>query len=61
MAAELPPGLKESMEHSKCEYRRLGKTGLKISVPILGAMSIGTPKWQPWVIEEEEVSITHDM
>jgi aryl-alcohol dehydrogenase-like predicted oxidoreductase len=39
---------------SKAEYRQLGKSGLKLSVPILGAMSIGSSKWQPWVIEEEE-------
>ncbi|KAE8859758.1 hypothetical protein PTNB29_06989 [Pyrenophora teres f. teres] len=39
---------------SKAEYKRLGKSGLKVSVPILGAMSIGSAKWQPWVIEEEE-------
>jgi hypothetical protein len=39
---------------SKAAYRRLGKSGLRVSVPILGAMSIGSSKWQPWVIEEEE-------
>ena len=27
------------------EYRRLGKSGLRVSVPILGAMSFGDPKW----------------
>ncbi|OAX32992.1 Aldo keto reductase [Rhizopogon vinicolor AM-OR11-026] len=35
------------------EYRTLGKTGLKVSVPILGAMSFGTSKWAPWVLDEE--------
>jgi predicted aldo/keto reductase-like oxidoreductase len=39
---------------SKAEYRNLGKSGLKVSVPILGAMSIGDKKWQPWVVEESE-------
>jgi hypothetical protein len=43
-------------EQPKIEYRRLGKSGLRVSVPILGAMSIGSSKWAPWVIEEEEVS-----
>ncbi|KAF2027692.1 aldo-keto reductase-like protein [Setomelanomma holmii] len=41
------------LKESKAEYVRLGKSGLKVSVPILGAMSIGSSKWQPWVIEEE--------
>ena len=41
------------LQESKAEYKRLGKSGLKVSVPILGAMSIGSSKWQPWVIEEE--------
>ncbi|KAG1727523.1 NADP-dependent oxidoreductase domain-containing protein [Suillus lakei] len=35
------------------QYRSLGKTGLKVSVPILGAMSFGTSKWAPWVLDEE--------
>ncbi|KAG1890484.1 NADP-dependent oxidoreductase domain-containing protein [Suillus fuscotomentosus] len=44
---------------SKAQYRSLGKSGLKVSVPILGAMSFGTSKWailnflQPWVLDEE--------
>ncbi|KAK1218344.1 hypothetical protein PQX77_018986 [Marasmius sp. AFHP31] len=36
------------------EYRRLGATGLKISVPVLGAMSFGSPEWNPWVLGEEQ-------
>ncbi|KIY53403.1 Aldo/keto reductase [Fistulina hepatica ATCC 64428] len=35
-------------------YRRLGSSGLRVSVPIVGAMSFGSKQWQPWVIEEEE-------
>lgn len=42
------------LKESKAEYRRLGNSGLRVSVPILGAMSIGSSKWQPWVIEEED-------
>lgn len=42
------------LKESKAEYKKLGKSGLRVSVPILGAMSIGSSKWQPWVIEEEE-------
>lgn len=44
MASEMP----------KAEYRQLGKSGLRVSVPILGAMSLGDKRWQPWVIEEDE-------
>jgi aryl-alcohol dehydrogenase-like predicted oxidoreductase len=36
-------------------YRRLGSSGLRVSVPILGAMSFGTDKWQPWVLNEDKV------
>lgn len=32
---------------------RLGKSGLKVSKVILGAMSYGDPKWQDWVLDEE--------
>ncbi|OAX32991.1 Aldo/keto reductase [Rhizopogon vinicolor AM-OR11-026] len=35
------------------EYRTLGKTGLKVSVPILGAARFGSPKWAPWILDEE--------
>ena len=45
-----------SSEHlPQVEYRQLGKSGLRVSVPILGAMSIGDKRWMEWVIEEEEV------
>lgn len=53
--AELPAYLQESLNNTKAEYRRLGKSGLHISVPVLGAMSFGTPEWQSWVIDEEKV------
>lgn len=39
---------------TQVEYRRLGKCGLRVSVPILGAMSFGDEKWAGgWVIGEE--------
>ncbi|KAH0834644.1 NADP-dependent oxidoreductase domain-containing protein [Lanmaoa asiatica] len=41
------------MSTPKVEYRQLGKSGLRVSVPILGAMSFGSPKWSPWVLDEE--------
>jgi aryl-alcohol dehydrogenase-like predicted oxidoreductase len=40
------------------EYVNLGKSGLRVSIPILGAMSIGHPEWAPWVIDEEKVCPT---
>ena len=43
----------------KAEYRRLGNSGLRISVPILGAMSIGDRRWADWVIEESDVGALH--
>jgi hypothetical protein len=54
----LPQSLKESVENSKVEYVNLGKSGLRVSIPILGAMSIGHPEWAPWVIDEEKVCPT---
>jgi aryl-alcohol dehydrogenase-like predicted oxidoreductase len=35
-------------------YNRLGKSGLKVSKIILGAMSYGSKEWQQWVLEEKE-------
>ena len=46
---------KTSPDLPKAEYRQLGKSGLRVSVPILGAMSFGDKRWAPWVIEEDEV------
>ncbi|KZO96985.1 Aldo/keto reductase [Calocera viscosa TUFC12733] len=42
------------MAHPQVEYRRLGKSGLRVSVPILGAMSFGSEKWMPWVLNEDK-------
>ncbi|KZS91915.1 Aldo/keto reductase [Sistotremastrum niveocremeum HHB9708] len=38
----------------KVEYRRLGNSGLRVSVPIVGAMSFGSSKWLNWVQDEEQ-------
>lgn len=35
------------------EYVRLGQTGLKVSRLCLGCMTYGSPKWRPWVLDEE--------
>ncbi|KAJ7580833.1 NADP-dependent oxidoreductase domain-containing protein [Mycena floridula] len=42
------------MSSTDVEYRQLGKSGLKVSVPIIGAMSFGSKEWVDWVVEEEE-------
>lgn len=55
MSSEQDPVLK-SVEETKVDYVRLGKSGLKVSVPILGAMSFGDPAWAPWV-EKEDVGL----
>jgi aryl-alcohol dehydrogenase-like predicted oxidoreductase len=34
--------------------RSLGKSGLKVSKVILGAMSYGSSEWQPWVLNEKD-------
>lgn len=52
----LPLSLKESLDNTKVEYRRLGASGLKISVPIFGCMSFGDTKAQSWALDEADVS-----
>ena len=34
-------------------YVRFGSTGLTVSRLCLGCMTYGTPKWRPWVLDEE--------
>ncbi|MCJ1308147.1 hypothetical protein MMC25_001799 [Agyrium rufum] len=51
---QMPQSLKDSVENSKATYKQLGKCGLRVSVPILGAMSFGHKDWLPWVLEEEQ-------
>ncbi|KAG6855349.1 hypothetical protein H0H87_004589 [Tephrocybe sp. NHM501043] len=42
-----------SFTSPKIQYRQLGKSGLRVSVPIVGAMSFGSSQWADWVVEEE--------
>ena len=35
------------------EHVRLGNTGLKVSRLCLGCMTYGSPKWRPWVLDED--------
>jgi hypothetical protein len=55
MASIPPKSVADSVEASKADYVQLGKSGLRVSVPILGSMSLGHADWAPWVIEEEKV------
>ncbi|KAJ5779899.1 hypothetical protein N7457_007619 [Penicillium paradoxum] len=52
--APLPAGVAKSLEETKVEYKRLGDSGLRVSVPIVGCMSIGNPEWADWVIGPEK-------
>ncbi|WP_106476292.1 aldo/keto reductase [Phytohalomonas tamaricis] len=36
------------------DYRRLGRTGLKVSPLCLGTMTYGTPEWRDWVLDEQQ-------
>ncbi|KAI0006907.1 putative aryl-alcohol protein [Xylariaceae sp. FL0662B] len=54
MASDIPLSLKESLASSKCEYRQLGNSGLRVSVPIFGCMSLGDSKAMSWAIDEDK-------
>jgi len=49
----VPKALQEAVDSTKVSYTRLGKSGLKVSVPILGAMSFGHKDWADWVVDDE--------
>ncbi|KAI9801960.1 MAG: hypothetical protein M1825_003015 [Sarcosagium campestre] len=51
---EVPKSLQDSVDASKAEFRQLGKSGLRISNPVLGTMSIGSSEWQDWVLDEDK-------
>jgi aryl-alcohol dehydrogenase-like predicted oxidoreductase len=36
------------------DYVRFGETGIKVSRLCLGMMTYGTPRWRPWVLDEEQ-------
>lgn len=41
----LPPSVAASLEATKVDYRLLGNSGLRVSVPIVGYTSVGDPEW----------------
>ncbi|KAH8654584.1 aldo-keto reductase [Tricladium varicosporioides] len=49
-----PASLQDSLDNTKVEYVQLGKSGLRVSSPILGTMGIGSKAWMQWTMEEEE-------
>ena len=53
-APPAPASLQNSVNATKVEYVQLGSSGLRVSVPILGTMGIGSKDWQNWVMEEDE-------
>ena len=50
----LAESLQKSLDSTKVEYVHLGKSGLRVSSPILGTMGIGSKQWMQWCVEEEE-------
>ena len=53
MPPSLPAVLQRSLYETKVEYLRLGQSGLRVSFPILGGMSLGSSQWAPWVLDED--------
>lgn len=52
---QVPERLLQSVKATKVQYRQLGKSGLRVSVPILGCMGFGDPQALPWALGEDEV------
>jgi aryl-alcohol dehydrogenase-like predicted oxidoreductase len=52
--ASVAPQLHKSQQDTKVQYRNLGRSGLRVSVPILGTASFGKKEWQPWLEDDEE-------
>ncbi|KAE9572110.1 Aldo-keto reductase dtxS3 [Colletotrichum fructicola] len=52
-APAFPASLQKSLDATKVEYVNMGTSGLRVSVPILGGMSLGSSEWGSWVLDEE--------
>jgi aryl-alcohol dehydrogenase-like predicted oxidoreductase len=50
----VPSSLQKSLDATKVEYMRLGSSGLRVSSPIFGGMSIGSTSWIPFMVQEPE-------
>lgn len=53
-APSTPPFVQAKLDGTKVAYVRLGRSGLRVSYPILGAMGFGSKAWTPWQLEEAE-------
>lgn len=53
----VPEALKRSIQATRAEYRQLGRSGLRVSNPILGGLQIGDSRWFPWILDEEKVRL----
>ncbi|KZT51996.1 Aldo/keto reductase [Calocera cornea HHB12733] len=42
------------MSQPPVQYVRLGKSGLRVSVPIVGCMSFGSHLWSDWILDEDK-------
>jgi hypothetical protein len=54
---QVPEALQASIASTKAEFRQLGRSGLRVSNPIFGGLQVGSSKWFPWVLEEEQVCL----
>ncbi|CAE7185091.1 hypothetical protein PTT_08795 [Pyrenophora teres f. teres 0-1] len=50
----LPDTFNNSIAATKVEYRQLGKSGLRVSNPTFGGLSVGDPKWAGWIMKRSE-------
>jgi aryl-alcohol dehydrogenase-like predicted oxidoreductase len=55
-AMPMPSSLQRSLDATKVKYVQLGSSGLRVSLPILGTMGIGSKQWMNWTMDEEEGS-----
>lgn len=54
---KVPESLQKSLDATKVEYVRLGNSGLRVSLPILGCMGLsmtGTSPYANWLLNKEE-------
>ncbi|KAE8146388.1 putative aldo-keto reductase [Aspergillus avenaceus] len=50
----LPLSVRSSIARTRVNYVQLGRSGLRVSNPILGCMGFGDPKWLGWTLAKEQ-------